>query len=694
MLIGLGAGLFSLFLYSRNIDFFNTIDLKLKDVRFRTRRMVPDSRVVIVAIDSRSINKLGRWPWDRKVIAGLIEALDTYGAKTIAMDIVFSEPSNASSDKELAGALRKSGNVIAGYFFRGEEGKPATVELLQRTKVSDVRLGSEVQGLPVVTFPGVEMNIPIISDAARSAGFFNILPDRDGILRFATLVALYRGDAYPSLPLAALRHHLANKLIIDVAQYGVDGLMIGNRRIPVDEAGRFTLNYYGRQAKFRTIPAVDVIEKRLDRDALKNTLVFVGATEIGISDVRATPQGSIPGVEVHATVASNVLQDRFLTRDGQVIALEIFLIILFPLLLAMFLRATRRTVPALIFLVAITGTYFFFNNFLFAHYSLNIGVIFPAISIGLTYLGSEAYRNFTEERQGRFLRKAFAGHVSADIVGQIVDNHDSLNLLGQKREISVLFCGIKGFPTLSENLPPESLVMLLNRYLGPMTDIILKHGGMLDKYIGDTIMALYNAPLTLEDHAAYVCISAVDMMDKLKEVNADLREKGLPEIDIGIGVSTGDAILGNMGTDLQFEYTAMGNTVDLAARLEDVTVKYRTHIIVSESTMKLLQATDIGDTEYSTLTFRELDLIKTAEKNRPVTIYELLLNADPLLVGKFGEAMKLYRQQKFNEALNIFTELNAEYKDGPSGVFMERCRESIVHPPDITWDGVYATKTK
>lgn len=696
MMIGLAAALLSLLIYSRRIDFFHTIDLKLKDVRFRTRgNMVPDSRVVIIAIDARSINELGRWPWDRKIIAQLLDRLKEYGAKTVALDIVFSEPSNAESDSALAGSFRRNQNVIGGYFFRQEEGKPAALDLLQRSKMDDVISGSGVQGIPVPAFPKVEMNIPAISAAAGGTGFFNVVPDRDGIVRVAELVAMYGGNVYPSLPLAALRHYLGNGITMAVEQYGVDRLVIGNRNIPVDESGRATINYYGRQGTFRTIPAVDIIKQRTEAGALKGAIAFVGATEIGIADVRATPMDPVlPGIEVHATVASNVLQEHFLIRNGWVIALEILLILTFPLLLAIVLAMARRTITALVSFLAIMGIYFCINYFLFSHYFLNIGIVFPVVSISLTYLGSEAYRNLVEERQGRFLKKAFSSYVSAELVGQIIKNPDMLKLGGEKREITVLFSDIRGFTTLSEKLAPESLVTILNQYLGPMTNIILTHGGTLDKYIGDAIMALFNAPFTVESHSAYACLTAVEMMDRLKEVNAGFREKGLPEIDIGIGINTGDVIVGNMGTDVRFDYTAIGDAVNLASRLEGMTKIYRAHIIVSEFTERHFLGVSQGSEEYSKIGFRELDLIKVKGKNKPVTIYELSLNMNRALAERFGQALQLYREQRFREALDSFAALDDEYQDRPSAVFMERCRELINEPPGSNWDGVYVAKTK
>jgi adenylate cyclase len=696
--IAIAVSALTVFLYSKKIDFFYAIDLKLKDVRFRTRGEIkPDSRVVIVAVDEKSVKEIGRWPWDRKIIARLIENLEFYGAKSVALDIVFSEPSNKASDKALADSMNKGNNVIAGYFFRQDEGgqSPVSSELLQPSKIKILKIAENVTEVPIIAYPVVETNIPVISNASASAGFFNIIPDKDGNIRTANLLMLYDGEVYPSLALSALRHNLGNEIVLDIAIYGVDGLLIGDRRIPVDESGRLTLNYYGKQGIFKTIPATDVINKRLNKDALKDAIVFIGATEIGISDVRVTPLDPVlPGVEIHATVASNVLQNNFLIRDGRVMTLEIAFILFFPVLLSILSSLVRRTIISLIFFSGVMAVYLYVNYILFASYFLNIGIIFPIISIGMAYLGFEAYRNLIEERQGRFLKKAFTNYVSPDLVGEIMKNPDMLKLGGEKKEITVLFSDIRGFTTVSEKLTPESLVLLLNHYLGPMTDIVLQHRGTLDKYIGDAIMALYNAPLNLENHSFAACHTAMDMIAKLKELNNEFKEKGLPEINIGIGINTGYAIVGNMGTDVRFDYTAIGDTINLASRLEGMNKVYKTHIVVSEFVINHLRSFESGSTGTDTFRFRELDVIKVKGKDKPVTIYELLPNMDETLKKKFEDALKLYKQQQFKDALNIFESLVVEFKDNPSSIFAERCSEFIKNPPEADWDGVYVAKTK
>lgn len=696
--IGIAAVILAVVLYSQKIDFFASIDLKLKDVRFRTRGNIePDNRVVIAAIDEKSINELGRWPWDRKAIAQLVENLNSYGAKAIAFDIIFSETSSPASDKALSDALQRNKNVLLGYFFRSE-GEPPSKEslmLLEDARIKIVKTTGNVTEVPVHSYPAVELNIPVIAGSAKSMGFFNIIPDNDGILRSSNILMLYDGYVYPSLSLAALRHYMGSEIVLEVANYGVDNLLIGSYRMPCDESGRLTLNYYGKQGVFRTIPAVDIIKKRVKPGELKNSLVFVGATEVGLSDLHATPVDPVlPGVEVHATVVSNALQKRLLIRDGRVIALDIVFIIAFTLILTTSLSFVRRTLFALLLFLLTLGLYYIANHIAFKYYPLNTSVLFPLISIALSYLGSEAYRNLIEEKQSRFLKKAFSSYVSPDLVGEIMKNPDMLKLGGEKRNITVLFSDIRGFTTISEKLTPEALVQLLNMYLGPMTDIVLQHRGTLDKYIGDAIMALYNAPLDVEDHPLQACRSALAMIEKLKDLNASFKANGLPEVDIGIGINTGDVIVGNMGTDVRFDYTAMGDTVNLSSRLEGMNKAYKTHIIFTEFTLDKLKTLGLLQQSSGELRFRELDFIKVKGKDKPVTIYELSESMDEAAAKKFEEALMLYRKQQFKEAKEIFERLESEYADKTSGVFAERCVEFIDSPPGADWDGVYVAKTK
>jgi adenylate cyclase len=305
--------------------------------------------------------------------------------------------------------------------------------------------------------------------------------------------------------------------------------------------------------------------------------------------------------------------------------------------------------------------------------------------MAITYLSCEAYRNLVEEKKSRFLHKAFSSYISPELVSEIVKNPELLKLGGEKREITMLFSDIRGFTTVSEKVPPEAIVKILNGYLGPMTNIVLNHKGTLDKYMGDAIMAIYNAPLEIKNHPLLACKTAIDMMEALKNVNKGFKEVGFPEIDIGIGINTGEAIVGNMGTNVRFDYTAIGDVVNLSSRLEGLNKQYHTHIIVSESTK---EKTD------KNFRFRELDKIKVKGKEVPVAIYELDKALDNKLIDRFAEALAFYRSNNFTEALALFVTLEKEYNDKVSLVFSERCREFLKNPPSPDWDGVYVAKTK
>ena len=691
LLISVITSILVLMLYRYDPAILKGIDLKMTDVRFRLRKgMKPDPRIVIVTIDQKSVNELGRWPWPRTVMANLIEKLAEYGVKVVALDIVFSERSDPEADRKLANAIKKAGNVILGYFFRYNKEKENEICLksLERYKIRIIRfIGNEIKQIPVPVFPFIELNIPELSKEARGFGFFNISPDRDGICRNYNLIALYGENFFPSLALAAAREYLWNEPVISIAPYGIDSISLGKRKIVVDEMGRCVINYYGGAESFPMVSAVDVIKGRVPRSRLKDKVVFVGATEIGIYDVRATPVDPVlPGVLIHATVLSNILQNRYLIRDSRVIALEVIFMFLFPMLMAFMLSYTRHTFLSIIMLAIFILAYGTTNTALFSTHGLNLGMIYPVISILSTYIGCEAYRNLIEVRKSRFLQKAFSSYISPELVSQIVKNPDMLKLGGEKREVTILFSDIRSFTSISERFSPEIIVRLLNRYLDPMTNIVLSNKGTLDKYIGDAIMAIYNAPLEIEDHAVLACKSAVEMIEALNEVNQEFKAMGFPEIDIGIGIHTGDAVVGNMGTDVRFDYTAIGDTVNLSSRLESLNKLYRTHIIVSQSTRERIKGNEFR--------FRELDMIRVKGKKIPITIYEINMDMDEEFIDLYHKALSLYKFCNFKSALEYFSTLERDYNDATSGVFAERCRQLILNQPPPDWDGVYVATSK
>jgi len=687
--IGFIASVITLIIYRQKIDFLDAVDLKLKDARFKIRKTIqPDNRVVIVAIDAKSINELGRWPWKRSVIAGLLDGLKYYETKVAALDIVFSEPSDAREDRILSRSVAKNNNVILGYFFRDEEEviNPEAISQIESSKIKLMKIAEGVESVPIFQRSFVETDIPLIGRGALDFGFFNTDPDPDGPVRKANLLMLYNGEVYPSLALKALRHYAGKEIFLEIASFGVSSLRLGEMSIPSDENGRLTVNYYGKGGTITTVSAVDVLKKRLKKEDLKDKIVFVGATEVGIYDMRATPvESAFPGVEIHATVASNALQNRFILRDGRIISIEIICMALLPIILALLLSVLRNSFLGLIAFFLTAGSYAFFNYSLFKSYSIDMSLLYPLLSTAIAFVSSEAYRNLVVEKKNRYLKKAFSSYVSPELVTEIIKNPDRLALGGEKKEITVLFSDIRGFTSISEKLAPDVLVALLNEYLGPMTRIVLKNNGTLDKYIGDAVMAIYNAPLDVAGHPEKACKTAIEMIGELQNVNRSFNEKNLPPVDIGIGVNTGYAVVGNMGADMRFDYTAIGDTVNLASRLEGQNKYYGTHIILSEFTAEKVRDKFI---------LREVDLLRVVGKENPVAIFELIIEQNAALAEKFSESVKLYRAGKFQNALDVFAALSKEYNDPPSRLYVERCAEYLKTPPPPEWDGVFISRKK
>ena len=327
-----------------------------------------------------------------------------------------------------------------------------------------------------------------------------------------------------------------------------------------------------------------------------------------------------------------------------------------------------------------------------------LSILFPLIPLVLTYLLFEIYRNIFIEKQSKFLKGAFSSYVSPDVVDEIIKNPDKLQLGGNRRKITLLFSDIRGFTTLSEKTDPEQLVTLLNEYLSPMTEIVMRNQGTLDKFIGDAVMAIYGAPVIQQNQSVLACKSAVEMIEKLKEINTVWAENKLPNIDIGIGINTGEAVVGNMGADIRFDYTAIGDTVNLAARLEGQTKFYGVNIIVSESTKNEYESFPVESDE-SKLSFRELDIIRVKGKNKPISIYQLIMPGDILdnssLIGTYNTALSKYRERKFEESLTLFRSLLETVPgDIPSKHYVERNSNYIANPPPADWDSVYTAESK
>ncbi len=693
--IGLGCALLTLGLWASGLAFLHDIELKTVDARFRLRgpRAVSGD-VVLAVIDSRSVDALGRWPWPRSDIARLITVLHALGAKVVGLDIVFSEPERGhpEHDRMLAEAVKRAGNVVLGYFFRLETdrfpggaspflprvGPGAAQETLhQRLILVAPSLLSMVRiARPPRSLQGcydVEPNIPEIGESSQAMGFFSIQPDADGVLRRVPAMLTCGGDYYASLSLRSAARFLGDPPVrLELAEDGVRRLSIGERRIPADETGAFRVNFPGAGGSFPQYPVIEILRGRIGAEAIRGKIVLVGPTELGIEDIRATPFSPVvPGVEVQAAAVETLLHGPFIHRSNVTTIVDILLVLVMGLGVGAILGRIPRAVLRFEAFVLAALVLVYGELQAFSRLGVQLNMLYPGICLGLTYLLLTLNEAFGVERQGREIRKLFETYVSPSVVETMVREPGRIQLGGERREITILFSDIEGFTTLSEKLPPEEVVSLLNAYLTPMTDIVFKHLGTLDKYIGDAVMALYGAPLEVPDHADRACSAALEMMAALRALKDEAWfARGWPDLRIRIGVNSGPMAIGNMGSNIHKDYTAIGDGVNLASRLEGQNKSYGTRILISEFTRERLS---------SPFVLREIDVVRVRGREEPVRVYELRGEGtagpeEAALIRLFEEGLAAIRAGRRTRARERFQGcLALDPEDGPSRMMLARC---------------------
>jgi class 3 adenylate cyclase/CHASE2 domain-containing sensor protein len=505
-------------------------------------------------------------------------------------------------------------------------------------------------------------------------------------------------EYYPSLDLEIVRAYLDSPTPIIYAGGTESGgiirfIKVGNITIPTDEQGRLLINYYGPGYTFRHYPLSDVVLGKVLPETFKDKIVLFGFTGITYQDLHSTSfeRDSYPGVEVHATIIENILQQDFLLRPEVTILVDALVILLLGIILGLVLHRTRPISGVLTAVISLMGVIgITCSAFLFGRIWLNM--TFPFVFIVLDYLAITSYKYFTEEKKKKEVKNAFQHYVAPAIVNQMLERVDQLHLGGERKQLTALFSDIRGFTSISEKMPPEDLVHFLNEYLTAMTRIVLEHEGTVDKYMGDAIMAFYGAPLEQPDHAFRACKTAVDMINRLKELWEGWEARNLPPMNIGIGINSGEMSVGNMGSEERFDYTIMGDNVNLASRLEGINKQYGTNIVISQSTYEIVQD--------QPFIVRELDSVRVKGKHEPVTIYELMGydsfdQQTESLVKIFDEGLNAYRNRQWDRAIALFHEaLRINPDDEPSKVYENRCEAYKQNPPPENWDGVFEMKTK
>jgi adenylate cyclase len=718
-------------------QFTEFIELKLVDLKFLVRGPVPAGQeLAIVAIDDDSLKRYGRWPWSREVFSKLIKRLKEAQPKAIGLDIIFAEKSDtavtasvqrlrqklsqrglgskevlallkeeekaADVDRRLAEEISQGSPTILGFYFKKVGAKVLSSEpprgleptVIQASTFNMVRrLGQKAKRLPIIGAEGVEVNLPVITKAAAGGGYFNMIPDPDGAVRWYPLAVAY-GPKYVFAPLSlvTLQHFLDNKpLMITVSHLGVKEVRLGRELIPVDRYGRLLINYLGPPGVFPTYSAKEVMAGKVPAEALKDKIVLVGATAVGVYDMRVTPfSGVFPGVEIQATIIDNVLRRNFLRLPPYSPLPELLLIIVFGLFLGLILPRVSAIWVFLIGLYLLLG-FVALNFAIFRYWGVNLDLFYPVLQIILVTTGINVQSFLAEEKARASLKKAFQSYVAPSVVDEIIKHPERLRLGGERRELTIFFCDIRGFTTLSETLDPEALAAILHDFLNPMSKIVVKHGGTIDKFMGDAIMALFGAPLHYPDHARRACETALEMLETLRSLDEEWRSQGRPSIKIGVGINTGMVAVGNMGSDTLFDYTAIGDNVNLASRLEGLNKYYGSQIIVSTFTAEALDQQFI---------LRELDLVRVKGKKQPVAIYELLGPAppDPKLaqfLELYQQGLKLFRQREWEESHNAFSSASQlRPHDHHCHRYLSLVEQYQVEPPGPEWQGLSVMRDK
>jgi len=718
-----------------------TVLQRLDDIIYdaRLRAIAPntlDERIVIVDIDEKSLSEVGRWPWGRNRMAQLVQELfDQQKIAIVGFDVVFAESDGSSGlpqlqalankelkdqsafldrlralqseldyDGQFARALAQKPAVL-GYYLNNDA-KAHTSGVLPEPVIRSDALAGRV--IPSTSWTGFGANLEVLAQAAPAAGFFNSITDPDGVVRSLPLLAEYKGQYYESLALSMFRMiagsptvapGFSNERFLSQTYQGMDRVLLkkGDKSlaIPVDARVATLVPFRGRGGptggSFKYISASDVLAKRLPPGSLQDKIVLVGTTAPGLLDLRVTPMSeAYPGVETHANLISGLLDGNALLRPDYVVGYEVLTLIIAGLILAFGLPM----LPALQAVGLSMGITFAMAGLNFWLYEA-FGLVLPlasALSMALTAFAlNMSYGYFVESRTKRELANLFGTYVPPELVDEMVKDPDAYSMKAANRELTVMFCDMRGFTKMSEKMEPTQLQALLTGVFSNLTSLIRQNKGTIDKYMGDCVMAFWGAPVETPDHARLAVKSAIEMMFAVREINADHRAKGLPEIGIGIGLNTGTMCVGDMGSNIRRAYTVIGDSVNLGSRLEGLSKAYGVEIVVSDSTRQLAP-------EFA---WEELDLVRVKGKAQAVAIFYPLGPASQLSSGAQNELsiwvkfLKAYRNQDWDQAeLMLVNLMRLSPNKYLYQLYSERVASMRLLPFDPEWDGATNFETK
>ncbi|MFY4857072.1 CHASE2 domain-containing protein [Aliarcobacter butzleri] len=687
----------------------DSLDNRLRDYLFTIRGELPHNQnVVIVDIDETSIKSLGQWPWSRDKLAKMLENLTLANVGIVGLDIVFAEEDRTSPHKilqdlkiykkdvpnydlEFANVVENS-PVILGYQFDLVKKDNTNAKVPQIPAIFIEKDKPQDKSYLIEAYNTI-LNIPQIQDKAYSSGFFNNIPDDTGIIRSVPLIISYDDTIYPSLALEVIRViNDTQKVVVQYNENGISNIVLDDISIPTDRYGRMLINFRGPERSFKYISAIDIYNNSFDKSEIDGKIVLIGTSAAGLFDLRATPFDSIfPGVEVHANIIDNILMQDFIYKASWLDGANILIIFVLSIIVVMFTTYTTFWANPIIFISFSISYLFLVYNLLF-DYGIVLNILFPIATVLIASIMTTLFDYFYNIKKEEAIKAKFASKVSKNVMDDILKNIDKNEFSAKSKEVTIFFSDIRGFTNISEKLDAKELISFLNRYMQPMSEIIIKYQGTIDKFIGDAIMAYWNAPIDIKNHCDLALKASLEQLEVLEKLNVELQKENLPKIDIGIGLNTGTVIVGEMGSSLRSDYTVIGDTINLGSRVESLCKYYDSKLNISNFTKDKLQEKYI---------FRFLDLVKVKGKNEPVEIWQVLGKGEANESLKeeldlYHKAIEFYKNSDFINALEIFESLeNNENKTNKNiyKIYITRCKEFIKTPPK-NFDGVYEHTTK
>ncbi|WP_432735462.1 CHASE2 domain-containing protein [Maridesulfovibrio sp. FT414] len=770
LLTGFTASVLIAAMYIFQPSILQFVDYKIYDQFMRSSPVGQKTNVpAIIDIDDESLAELGQWPWPRYRMALLLAKIQEAGALSTGLDILIGEPDRTSpatiqeslrnelgvtvdfkglpaglmdNDEVLASVLSQ-GRYVLGFYFdfiahareSDVNDQPCFVAPLPIAQIKS-KDAPPIQNLTLTALDAI-CPLPVLAKASPLCGFYNSITDYDGVVRRVPLIITWNGKQYPSLALATLMKAMGRKnVIVKTNITGIESIRLGKTTIPVDAKGQMLVRYRGGMEEFPYYSAKDILSGKVGEKELKGKIIFMGTSAAGLRDLRVTPfAADYPGVEVHATIVDNILTQDFILKPDWVPGLELLLVLAAGIASTLLLTWTRSL--WMILPIAGMGTAILFGSlYIFREYNAYLTPMYSLIALGLNFTMLTLIKFWREEGQKKFLQATFSSYLAPELIDEMFSNREMPELGGEARQITAYFTDIQSFSTFSEKLTAPQLVELLNEYLSAMTDILIEERGTLDKYEGDAIIAFFGAPMDVPDHALRACRVAVRMQNANNELRdkwskeyqlpeePDRNTKGFPEdqwakgekwpkvvhkMRTRIGVNSGEIVVGNMGSSMRMNYTMMGDSVNLAARLEEGAKQFGIFTAVSHFTLE--QEVEVEGRIYKVMDLVEarlIDNIQVVGKNEPVRIYELvamkgeLTEKEQTLFDLFAKAREEYVATNWDKAIELYTEANKyerfdDTKFTPCDVFIKRAQEHKLNPPvpeGEVWDGVYRMTKK